>query len=371
MLQIKIQKKSLEEAINTVIKAVPTSTTMPILTSIHIRALEHNMILLTGNDMEMSIDTNVTCEVLGLGEAVIEGKLLNEVVKKLPSEEVSLKASENTATIQCGKAKFCFELKNAAEYPASTLVYDHTAEAEIPKEQLRDMIQKCIFSADLTNASNKLLQCGNLVTAGDNIQMTCLDGHRIAIQKRKLVAPFCETGMNVNIPGKALNEVAKQVKGEGNVRIKCNDTRCQFEFDQTVLTTRLVDGTYFNVSQIINSLAPKTTASFDREMLRAAVDRSTILIREGDKKPIIFDIAEGKATLTVRSTMGEMKEEIPIDLTGEALTIGANPQFVLDVLRCMEDENAIFHFCNSKTPFTASGEEFFYMILPVNIAKAA
>ena len=110
-----------------------------------------------------------------------------------------------------------------------------------------------------------------------------------------------------------------------------------FEFDQTVVVSRLIEGEYFKIDQMLSN-DYETKVRINKKELLNCIDRATLLVKEGDKKPIIININEDVMELKIKSVIGSMNEEIYINKEGKDLMIGFNPKFLLDALRNIDDE---------------------------------
>ena len=140
-----------------------------------------------------------------------------------------------------------------------------------------------------------------------------------------------------------------------------------FEFDNTIVVSRLIEGEYFRIEQMLSS-DYETRVRINKKELLNCIDRATLLVKEGDKKPVIMSVMEGIMQLKMNSTVGSMDEEIDIDKEGKDLMIGFNPKFLIDSLRVIEDEEINLFMVNPKAPcFIRNAEEtYIYVILPVN-----
>ena len=145
-----------------------------------------------------------------------------------------------------------------------------------------------------------------------------------------------------------------------------------FEFDKTVVVSRLIEGEYFKIDQMLSS-DYETKVKINKRELLDCIDRATLLIKEGDKKPIIIDIREESMELKIKSQIGSMDEEIFITKEGKDLLIGFNPKFLIDALRVIEDEEVELYFMNAKAPCFIKDEaqSYIYLILPVNFSAVA
>ena len=144
------------------------------------------------------------------------------------------------------------------------------------------------------------------------------------------------------------------------------------KFDKTVVVSRLIEGEYFKIDQMLSS-DYETKVRIHKKELLDCIDRATLLIKEGDKKPIIIDIKDGTMELKIKSQIGSMDETIFITKEGKDLLIGFNPKFLIDALRVIDDEEVDLYFMNAKAPCFIKDENqsYIYLILPVNFNAVA
>jgi len=358
-------KSNLVKGVNIVSKAVPSKTTMPILECILIDATT-DIIKFTANDMELGIETVVDGTILKKGVVAIDAKIFSEIVRKLPDNEVVIECDDNLqTTIICEKAKFNISAKSGEDF--SYLPYVEKNEViSLSQFTLKEIIRQTIFSiAD--NDSNKLMT-GELFQIYDNmLKVVSLDGHRISIRKTELKNSY--QPKKVVVPGKTLMEVSKILSGEvdSSVDISFTNNHILFEFDNTIVVSRLIEGEYFKIDQMLSS-DYETKVKINKRELLSCIDRATLLVKEGDKKPIIINILDEVMELRIKSQIGSMNEEIMITKEGKDLLIGFNPKFLIDALRVIEDEEITLYLMNPKAPCFIKNEkeEYIYLILPVN-----
>ena len=362
-------KADLLHGVNIVSKAVPTRTTMAILECILIDA-STNEIRLTANDMELGIETKIEGEIAERGVIALDAKIFSEIVRKLPDSDVTIETDASFKTvISCEKAKFNISGKSGEDF--SYLPYiERENPVVISQFTLKEVIRQTIFSiAD--NDSNKLMTGELFDMNGDLLKVVSLDGHRISIRKIELKESY--EPKKIVVPGKTLIEVSKILSGEADseVRLYFTANHIVFEFDDTVVVSRLIEGEYFRIEQMLSNDYETKVRINKRELLNC-IDRATLLVKEGDKKPIIINIQDEMMELKIKSQMGTMDEEILITKEGKDLLIGFNPKFLIDALRVIDDEEADLYFMNAKAPcfIKDEGESYVYLILPVNFSGA-
>lgn len=368
-MKIICSKANLVKGVSIVSKAVPSRTTMPILECILIDA-SANEIKLTANDMELGIETVIEGEIIERGIIALDAKFFSEIVRKLPDNEVVIESDDSFQTIiTCEKAKFIIAGKSGEDF--SYLPYIEKNESiSISQFTLKDVVRQTIFSiAD--NDTNKLMT-GELFEINENrLRVVSLDGHRISIRNIELKENY--SPLKVVVPGKTLQEISKILTGEAEdmVDIYFADNHILFEFDQTKVVSRLIEGEYFHIDQMLSSDYDTKVKVNKREFL-SCIDRATLLIREGDKKPIILNIQDGSLQLKINSFAGSMNEELEIDKEGKDLLIGFNPRFFIDALRAIDEEEVTLYMVNPKAPCFIKDDAgtYVYLILPVNFNAA-
>lgn len=364
-MKLVFTKSNLNKAVGIVMKAVPTRTTMNILECILIDATT-NEIKFTGNDMELGIETIVEGEIIEKGKIAIDAKLFSEIVRKLPDNDITLTTdSNNNALITCEKSKFNIAGKSGDDFSyLPAIIKDKMI--TLSQFQLKEVINQTIFSIAI-NDNNKMMT-GELFEVNEGtLKVVGLDGHRIAIRNIKLEGR--SDVVRVVIPGKTLQEISKilNADAESFVNIYFTNNHVLFEFDQTHVVSRLIEGDYFKISQMLSN-DYETKVSINKKEFLDSIDRANLLIREGDKKPIIINILNGLLQVNVNSAIGALNEDIDIDKEGKDIMIGFNPKFLMDALRVIDDENVTMYLVNHKSPcFIRDKEEkYIYLILPVN-----
>jgi len=367
-MKLYFERSALMSAVNIVLKAVPSKTNYKILECILIDARQ-SVVKLTTNDTELGIETIVQARIEEPGITAINAKLFSEIVRKLPSSEIMLETDGITALIQCENAKFKIQCDDPDTY-IQLPQFSKERSIEMSQFTLKDVIRQTIFSISV-NDSNPIMS-GELFEVRDRQLRVCsLDGHRISIRKTMLNDSYPD--FQVVVPGKSLSEISKILTGdaESQVRIFFSRNHISFEFDDTIVVSRLIDKKYFNVDQMFGS-DYETCIKVNKKLLLESIERSTLLVKESDKKPIIFNISQNSMELIMNSSIGSMRDEIMVDQFGKDIMIGFNPQFLADALRVIDDEEVSIYTINAKSPCFIKDEQetYIYLILPVNFNQA-
>lgn len=366
-MKLVFQKDTLLNGLNIVSKAIPSKTTMSILECILIDA-NAGEIKLTGNDMELGIETKVEGSILERGKIALDAKLFCEIIRKLPdskSDVIITSDDRFNTTIECENAMFNIQGRDGEEF--SYLPYiERNQYICLSQFTLKEAVRQTIFSI-APNDSNKMMG-GELLEVKDNVlKVVSLDGHRISIRNITLKDHY--ENQKVIVPGKTLSEVSKILNGdnEKEVLIFFSKNHILFEFDDTVVVSRLIDGEYFRIDHMLSS-DYETRIKVNKRNFMDNIDRAMILIRDSDRKPIILNVQDDNVNMKVKSSFGFMNADVPAYKTGKDIMIAFNPKFLLDALRVIDDEEVELYMMNPKSPCFIKDEDgnYIYLILPVN-----
>ena len=316
--------------------------------------------------MELGIETKIDGEILEKGIIALDAKIFLEIVRKLPDNDISVETNDCfKTTIICEKAKFNIIGKAGDDFSYLPEI-EKNDYITISQFTLKEIVRQTIFSISDSDV-NKLMS-GELFEIQENeLKVVSLDGHRISIRKIELKQIY--PNIKVVVPGKTLNEISKIVSGDVDkeINIFFTEKHIVFEFDETIVVSRLLEGEYFKIDQMLSN-DYETKIQINKKELLDCIDRATLLVKEGDKKPIIINITNTFMELKMNSFVGSMNETIDIEKEGKDILIGFNPKFLIDALKVIDDEIVTIYYVNPKAPcFIKDNEErYIYLILPVN-----
>lgn len=371
-MKLVFQKDALLNGISIVSKAIPSKTTMSILECILIDA-NTSEIKLTGNDMELGIETKVEGSILERGKIALDAKLFYEIIRKLPDGGSSVTITSDSkfnTSIECENALFNIQGRDGEEY--SYLPYiEKDQYISLTQFTLKESIRQTIFSI-APNDSNKMMAGELLEVMDDTLKIVSLDGHRISIRNIKLNDHY--ENRKIIVPGKTLSEISKILTGdnEKEVLIFFSKNHILFEFDDTLVVSRLIEGEYFRIDHMLSS-DYETRVKINKRDFMDNIDRAMILIRDSDRKPIILNVEENNVNMKVKSSFGSMNADVMAHKSGKDIMIAFNPKFLLDALRVIDDEEVELYMMNPKSPCFIKDEEgtYIYLILPVNFINEA
>lgn len=366
-MKIKIKQKDLSKGISTVQKAITSKTTLPILDGILIETV-NNRLKLTATDLEIGIESYLNCEIIEEGSVVIASRIFGDIVRKLPDLDIEMIVNQNNnVEITCGNSNFSLIGQPAIEYPQLPEIKDDTF-FNIPKDLFKNMIRQTVFAA-AQDEIKPILTGALLEVNNGNAALVALDGYRLALKNTNVV---CDHDIKVVIPSKTLNEVNKILEeDETNVNIKFTSSHILFDLGDTVIISRLLEGEFINYKDIIRN-EYKSKVKVKTKDIQQSIERASLLAREGKNNLVKFNIQDDKMIITSNSEIGNVIEEVPIDLEGNDIKIGFNSKYILDALKVIDNEEIYMHLVSSVNPCIikpADDDTYTYLVLPVRLIE--
>lgn len=369
-MQVVLNVSDLLDGLNTVTRALSARPVKQILEGVLMEA-QDGAVTLTCSDGSLTIECVLTADVQESGRVVLPGKLFTELARKLPGGTVTIKVSDSrTASIRCMSSRSNLNVMNAMEYPEIARV-DEGVKIELPQNRLRSMIGRVVFAIATDESRQILTGCLMEVTPEEG-RIVALDGFRLAIQKIKqhFELPQGTEQLRFVMPGRVMNELSKILSDEeACCSMTMNKTHAQVVFGNTRLTTVLLAGEYIDYKKILPP-AFKTNASSDRVTMLNAIDRASLMAREGKNNLIRMSFRDGTLSITSNAEMGDVHEEMDTELEGEAIDIAFNAKYITDVIRNIDDEKLCMCFNSNVSPCVVKpqeGDAFVYLILPVRV----
>ena len=367
---LSMNSQDLLEGLNIVTRALSPRPAKQILEGVLISA-EDNRVLMTCSDGSLSIEYTNTASVQEEGQTVLPGRIFTEMIRKMPQGMVTITEQDHrSATIRCMKNRSSLAVMNPAEYPEITPMKTG-ATVKIQQNKLKDMISHVAFAV-ATDESRQILTGSLLEVNRSEARLVALDGFRLAMYK--LFQPFeLADGLDVVkavIPGKVLNELTKILPDDDAFcSLLIDKGRMQCVFGNIRLTTVLLAGEYIDYRRILPSDF-KTEALTDKTSVQDAIDRASLMAREGKNNLIKMSVREDTLKISSNAELGDVEEETEASLNGEPVDIAFNARYITDVIRNVPDEKLFMKFNSSVSPCVVipqSGDDYLYLILPVRV----
>lgn len=375
-MKFDIMRDRLLDGLNDVMKAVSSKTTTPILTGIKIDVTDEG-VLLTGSDADITIQTFIPMEQDGdqivnvqeKGSIVLQARMFNEIVRKLPTNDVEIEVENGLQThIRSGKTEFHLIGSDASEYPSLPEISTE-AEFEIPADLLKAIIRETVFAV-ATSESRPVLTGVNWMIEGDELICVATDSHRLARRKTKLENLPSEI-KSIVIPGKSLNELNK-ILGESNstVTIAITNQQVLFKTEHVLFFSRLLEGNYPDTTRLIPAEF-KTNITLNGKTLLQAIDRASLVVREDRNNVVRFETLSGDIIKISSNSpeIGKVEEQLLVDsLEGDELTISFSAKYMMEALKAIDGQDVIIQFTGAMRPFilrSVIDDSILQLILPV------
>ena len=367
-MKVICQGLDLYEALNKVSKALPAKNINAVLEGIKITA-KNDSIILYATDLDLSIQKKIPADVLMEGEAVVQGRKINDLMRTLTSEQIELSINEkNQLKIKYTDSEAAIPCYKNEEYPET----EYPTESEklsIVSSELKELINKTLFAVSADENRPALKGCLYEVEEF-SLKAIALDGYRLAMATKPLEKKAQK--MSMIVPAKSLNELSKMLDGDDTiVTLKIQKNLLVVDFEHTVLTTRLLSGDFINYKQIIPTEF-NTKIITNKEQMETAVERASIFAK-GDKNNLVkLDVKEKLMTISSISVTdeGRLQENMSVNLEGRDISIAFNARFISDCLKATNDEFIKMNFTSAVAPCIITpceGEDFLYLILPVRM----
>ncbi len=369
-MRFTVNTKELNEAVATVVKALPSHSSMPVLEGIYISVFDQKMFMKC-SDLSLQIETEIPAFVEEEGGAVMPGSLFSALSRKLSGESVEISGEKKSVRVKSGYVNTSLQVNPIEDYPDMLKVEDEFS-AEISCGKLKSMIRQTIFAISLEDS--KPILNGVCLEFGEDgyLNMVALDGFRLAIRREKV--ENCTGSRKVVVPGRVMNEISNILSnGDEKIKLVFSRTHIKIDFGYTRLIARLMDGEYVPYAGIL----PKQFASHaivNCAELQASTERASLLSNEAKSNHIKYSFDEDMLTVSAVSEKGNIKDQLPIKLLGKPIDIAFNGRYILNVTHVLEDETVYIRMNNAVTPCVIEpmeGNSYYYMILPVRMFQGA
>lgn len=368
-MNIKVDSYDLIKALNIATKAIPTKSMNKILDGVLIEAND-NGVTMTCTDERMTIVTKVNAVVKEYGKGVIPGKLFNEVVKNLSGSEINIRMNDNHSfTVRGFNSRTNIAGQDADLFPSIPGI---KADYKISISQLalKDMVAKTEFAVAAEDMREALT--GNLFEVNNGeINMVGLDGFRMAI-RRIQTASTAMDNCSAIVPGNVFRNVAKLLSDSENdyVYFSIGGNKLHLQFGDTDVYTVLISGDYIQYKALIPKEF-KTQVEVNVEQFKKAIDRASLIARQGQNNLLIFRIANGEMSIESKSEIGDVLEKMEVVQTGNDLNIAFNVKYLIDTVKSIDADAMTISANTAATPviITPVGDgNYIHLVLPVRTA---
>lgn len=363
-MKFQSKKEFLLRGVQTVQNVTIGKSTLPILSNVLIETLK-NGIRMVGTDLDIGVICTADATVTEEGSVTIPGKKFGDIVRDLPDGDIYFSAKKNSVvTIECEKSFFRIMGLPKDEFPKIPDVHDKET-FTIDHIVLKEMLRMTSF-AICHDETRYVLNGIYMVIEDGRIHLVATDGRRLAIVSREVSLPK-GLGKKVIISVKAINEINRILEDTGSVKVAIDNNQIVFHLNDTIIISRLVEGEFPNYENVIPKEC-KEKIKVDREGFLASCKRVSLLTTH-ESQSIRIDLMKGKMVISANTPdVGEAREEMDIDHKGGEMSIGFNPNYLIDVLKNMDNKEVVLELTDGEKPGVIRDEGYVYVVLPMQLA---
>lgn len=364
-MKIACNRQQLNEAVLNVQRAVSTKSSVPALEGILLRTQDDELTL-CGYDLELGMTTRMEARVEEKGSIILSARLFGDIVRRLPAETVELSIdAKNITTIKSGASEFSIVGIPAEEYPELPAISGETS-IRISHNVLKSMIRQTIFAVAESDA--KPIHTGTLFELEENrIRLVSVDGYRLAMREEQAK---CGEETNFVVPGKTLGEVLKLLKDDDSeLEIMIGRRHIQFQIGSYCVISRLLEGEFLDYRAAIPG-SSTTEIIVPTRFLIDSVERVSLLITDRLKSPVRCVFEDQEIRISCSTAIGRASDQLPANISGNAVEMGFNNRYLLDALRNTEGDEVKIQLSGPLSPMKIlprEGDSFLFLVLPVRL----
>ena len=363
IMKIKVSKESLAQGIQTVQGVVSTKITLPILSNILIET-NKNSLKLNATDLDIGVSCEIPVETLEEGAITVPAKRFSDIIKELPSGDIQIHVKKNNQVdIEGVNCRFKLIGLPKDEFPKFPEFKDRD-EIKVKQAVFKDMLRLTSFA--VSHEESRYILNGILIEVSDGkIRMVATDGRRLAKIEKKIETSVKED-IQIIIPIKAIQEISRNLSEEGDVSFIVGANQVLFNINGTLIAARVIEGEFPNYNQVIPKPVDQRIKMNTQDLLSSI--RRANLLATPDFQAVKFEVFSDKMVIS-KSTpdIGESREEINVDYGGNELVVGFNPQFLIDFLKNINDEEINMELLGVDKPAVMRMDDYLYLALPMRI----
>ena len=371
-MKVTVERSALLKCLGHVHRVVERRNTIPILANVLIRG-ENAKLAVKATDLDLEVIETIAAEVAGPGATTVPAHMIYDIVRKLPEgAQVVLDASgeRGSLTLRAGRAQFSLQTLPESDFP-DLAAGDMTHRFAVSAKDLKRLIDKTQFAISTEETRYYLngIYLHGLDGKTATLRAVATDGHRLA--QVDLPAPAGAAGMpGVIVPRKTVGEVQRLIEdAEAEITVELSQTKIRFTLAEVVLTSKLIDGTFPDYARVI-PVGNDKELTVDKPDFEAAVDRvSTVSSERG--RAVKLSLSAGKLVLSVTNPdSGSATEELEVDYASDALDIGFNSRYLLDIAAQIEGEVAVLRLADPGSPTLVQDKDnkgALYVLMPMRV----
>ena len=365
-MEFKVDRDVLVNSLNLVIGGVNPRNTLPILGNVLVETIGQDTLQLIATDLEVGLSTKITAKIAKEGSVTVPARKFFDIIREMPAGEIEITVAKNNAVnIKTGKT-FCRVMGLGREDFPKLPEFDLSQYVALDQKIMKDCLSLTVFA--ISHDETRYVLNGVLISGeGKKARFIATDGRRLAFIEKELEKEIPKP-FQVIIPAKAVHELGKILKGEGEVKLIHLQNQIIFHLGDTFLVSRLIEGHFPNYEQVI----PKeehTIGTVDRAGFLSAIKRASLFTSQ-DAQAVKLDFVNGKVLVSSHSpNLGEVKEELEAAIKGDDVSIGFNPQYLIDALKILDTDQISVSLTKPDKPgLIRSRNDYLYVVMPMQIA---
>ncbi|WP_314713584.1 DNA polymerase III subunit beta [Leptotrichia wadei] len=375
MLHIIVDRKSLLRAMTIVENAVTENKVKEVLSGIYIETQGEKAIL-RGTDLELSINTEIEAQVEEDGRIVIKHKLIEEFLKQISDDKITLIEESGKLIIQASSTNTEFSLYNAENFPLQSKL-ENGVEYVFEKGELLNKIENVKISAS-PNPENLAVNCIRVEIEENKLKLISSDTYRLTYIEEDLEeSQKNKENLSLSIPLKTIDGLIKIMKliDEEKIVVKSDGSKVFFKFSNVEILTRTIDLQFPDYKSILNNSQHNKKILLNTKDFLSVLKRTAIFVRDNkeSKNGGIFNFSNNKLLLTGTSENAQIKEEIVTIQEGEDLRISLNVKFLLDYISTIKGKVTVLELLNNKSSVIVKDEDndkSLYFTMPLALRES-
>ncbi|MBI4323417.1 MAG: DNA polymerase III subunit beta [Candidatus Omnitrophica bacterium] len=378
-MRIALEQPQLLKSLQVIEHAVNDRSALPILANVLLETKNQELVL-TATDLDVGVRYQLpSLTIEEPGAVALPARRLTTIVRELPEESVTIEVKQNHhAVVSCGASRFRLPGLPPEDFPLLP-PHDEAAALHIPQPALKALLQYTIFAMSLEE-TRFVLNGALLKTHAGALTLAATDGRRLAVATGK-GTPQEAKELAVVVPSKTIRELARLLQDDEEAPVSISplkDNQLLFRFGAVTVVTRLIEGQFPPYDSVIPPPSA-STVTCPRQLLADAVRRAS-LMTTATSQAVVFELAKDALIVSKESAeLGSAREEVPAAYRGEPMTIAFNPEFWLEALKVLPQEDVVIEVTAPDKPAVvrlparpgspgAGGPDFLYVVLPMKLA---
>ena len=367
-MYFRIAKNELLNKLNIVSRAVSINSPLPSLHGIKL-SVDENSVELTASNMDISIKALITpneenkLEIATAGSVILEARYIVDMIRKIDADMVEMEIIDGSLTkIRGNSVNFDLNGSKASNYPL--IDFEKKGDClELKGDLLKDIIfQTCFATSDKEN--RPALTGLNLKCEGNKLTCVATDSYRLA---QKIIYLEDDHNFRITVPAKSLNEIAKILTGENEVKLYVSNNKLLVEIDDILIQTRLIEGDYPETGRLIPTSHSHELVIDARNML-TAIDRASFIKNDG-VSIIKMEMSSDEIVISSKANeVGSVERITPISYNGDNLSISFKGQHVYEAVRALNTDKITIQFGGNMKVFVlkaADSDDVIQLVTPI------